>query len=636
MYILECIPLAKNIRAESLSYFSTKKIPQGSLIKVPVRNKIINAVVINIEEASKEKAGLKAADFALKKVSPENSNIFFHKAFLNSVKKSSRFFACNSGAMINQLLPKIIIENPNLISIMTKNQNWVETHKEKANKKPEVALIQAEYSERFLQYKSSIREKFAQNKSVFFCLPQNEDIKKAKEIIDKGIENFVCTFTNDMTAKEIKSELKKAMEPSHPVVIIATSNWLFLNRNDFGMFIIEEENKSGWKTFSRPYIDLRFCVEALANEQGALCVFGDSLLRIETLWRYKTGQIEEFESIKWKTTNSIETILIDSSKETKKEKEFSILSPQTLSIIEQNIKNNKNTFVYAVRKGLAPNTICRDCGTLVECNNCSAPMILYKSKSGNIFRCHQCGEVRNAYEVCKKCGSWRLFFFGSGIDRITEELQKHFKETRVFELYKDVAKTSARALNISESFYKNRGSILVGTEMALSYLQKKVDTAIISSIDSLFSIPDFRIREKIFRLILEISNVAKKNFVLQTRNIGDKFLEMATSGNLIGFYNAELEDRRELEYPPFSVFVKITARGTKNFTDNCGTELEEIFEDYEHTIFNSIQEKKGEPSAINCVLKIPREEWLAEEKLYRKIKRLNLYYEVKVDPDNLL
>ena len=186
-----------------------------------------------------------------------------------------------------------------------------------------------------------------------------------------------------------------------------------------------------------------------------------------------------------------------------------------------------------------------------------------------------------------------------------------------------------------EQFQEARGAILVGTELALAYLHKKVHTTAIAAIDSLFSIPDFRIREKIFRLILEIKSLAKENFVIQSRNSNDKVVDLALSGNLADFYKLEIADREVLQYPPFSIFVKVTVRGTKNFVTKETENLRQILAPWQPIIFASIHEKKGTQAAVNAILKIPHDQY-PDPQLSLVLKSLPPHFELKISPDNLL
>jgi primosomal protein N' (replication factor Y) len=349
-------------------------------------------------------------------------------------------------------------------------------------------------------------------------------------------------------------------------------------------------------------MDLRFFVEILANKKRIRLIIGDSFLRAETLHRYKQGEVVEFENIKWRLPKEIKTEVVDLKQINKKaglrgqEGEFKTLSPELSNLIKETIESSSHMFIFAARKGLSSVVVCRDCGEQVRCHNCASPMVLYKTKMysgengemGGAFKCHQCGETRDAAEVCGHCGSWKLAAFGSGIDRVSEEIKKTFPEIKLFEIHKDLAETSAKALTIVEDFYGNRSSILLGTEMAFPYLYKKVGNSAIASFDSLFSIPDFRIREKIFRIILQTRNLAKENFILQTHNVDDPTVEFAVNGNLMEFYKKEIEDREVLGYPPFGIFIKITVRGNRNFVAKEAEYLKKVLEGHDAATFSSL------------------------------------------------
>lgn len=647
MFIIDCLPFSKGLNKESLSYFGPKYLEPGSLLKVNLRGKNISALVLESRDATEAKSEIKSANFQLKKISDFTAKPFLQKEFLEAVKETAEYFVASSGSVLSQLIPAFILENPSMLSVIPKaasestGSQKMPFDSEKKTKK-EVAILQSPDEERYTYYRSLIREEFAKKKSVFLCLPKNEDIKQAKEKLERGIESFVYTFHSEMSTKELKKEWKRACLATHPILIIGTSRWLFLPRNDLGAIITDKENENGWKTLSRPFLDLRFFAETLANKKNIRAIIGDSFLRTETLHRYKQGEISEFESVKWRLSTEIKIVLVDLRESSKKEKEFKTLSPELVRLINETISKSSNIFIFAARKGLSSVTVCRDCGEQVRCGNCLAPMILYKIHSdrnveatSGVFKCHQCGETRDAAEVCQNCGSWKLAAFGAGIDRVAEEIRKNFININLFEIHKDVTDTGAKALSVAKSFYENRGSILLGTEMAFSYLYKKVSSTAIASFDSLFSVPDFRIREKIFKLILQTKDVAKEKFLIQTRNPSDPTVEFAINGNLVEFYKREIEDRKILGYPPFGIFVKITVRGARIFVERETKNLKNIFKDYTPTIFSSTHEKKGEQFAINIVVKLPKEKWV-DQNLFSLLKSLPPHFEIKIDPDNLL
>lgn len=632
MYIIECLPLMKSFNRESLSYFSSIKIEVGSLVKVEIRKQKVFALVLGCLEANNKKMDIKSADFQFKKIISINSKPFLSKSFLEGIKETADFFATSSGAVLSCIFPSIIFKKNDLL-VYQKETRVKNAHKF------DFDAIQSEDGERFSYYKTVIRENFAQKKSVYVCLPQNQNIKFLEPILSKGIEQHSYVFHNGLTEKEMIALWKSVLLSKHPVLIIATINFFGIPRGDIGTIIVENENDNGWKSVSRPFLDYKILIEIVARNKNLRLIIGDLALSTETIFKYKQFRFGN-ENLKWRLSSNVSNVLIELNNKKNKEenKKWQIVSQECLNEIKDTLEKKGNVFVYSSRKGLASFTLCQDCGNLVNCNNCGATMILH-GRNNNIFVCHQCGETRSAEEVCKVCGSWRLTAFGMGIEKITAEIKKHFpyleNENKIFELDSDLANTGTKAVRIVDNFLSQDGSILVGTHMALNYLSRKIDTTVILSLDSLFAIPNFKIREKIFNLILSIKNLANKKFVIQTRNFGEALINYALMGNLSDFYRSELKEREGLDYPPFSVFVKITTLGSKNFVEKETKKIEPLFQKWQPVTFNSIHEKKGNQNAVNTVIKIKKEKW-PDEKLISLLRSLPPHFEIKIDPDNLL
>ena len=638
MFVIEVTPIKRGLGKESLSYFSASKIDLGSLVKILVQSREVWGVVSLVEPVSTQKTELKKSSFVLKKILPskKNQKIFFDDWWLKAVGKIAEYFASTSGSIMAAFTPVAQLKNIQKFWRPVIHQTKIQKKKEAINIiKSEILCTQTDDTERWGYYKSAIREEFAKKHSVFLILPTLEDIKAAKTYFEKGIEQYTYVFNSEVKELELLNRWNDCLSEEHPVLVIATASWLHLPRSDFGTIILDKENSGNWKTLSRPYIDMRKVVEIFAKERETRLILGDSVLQIETLWRYKNDEIFSFKPVKFRITSNTETQLavIKGPK---------IISPKLIDLIERTTKENKNLFIYTTRKGLAAITVCNDCGAEVLCHNCSSPMVLYKSSKENIFRCHQCNSIRSANEVCKKCGSWRLLPLGVGVEKVAEEINKILKNADIFQISGN-STTKKRAIQIADKFYKTAGSILVGTEMALHYLKSPVDFTAVASIESLFSVPDYKIREKIFHLILSMKLLAREKCLVQIRNAEKTTLELALAGNILDFYKREIEERELLQYPPFSVFIKITIRGGRTSTEKESKFLEQFLKEWNPIIFESSAERHKSPAAYNCVIKIPRDEWFDKltinghkQELFQKLLSLPPNFEIKVNPDNLL
>ncbi len=636
MKLLNVIPIARSIGKESLSYFTASDVSIGSVVKVPLRKKIVSAIVVSAEEIADVKAEIKNADYETRKVGAIKSAPLLSSAFMLAVKEMSRYFASTSGGILNSVIPKNILDNAEKIKFTFKTTDRSRAH--------EKLVIQSDDEERYATYKSLIREEFAKGYSVFFCLPTIQDIKKAFEKLPKGIEQYTYVLHGLLNKKEQIELWNKAANEEHPVLIISTGSFLGIPRNDIGTIIIDKENSRTYKSQSRPFVDIRLFAEKLAEKINAKVILGDLLLRTETIWRHNNAEIFEVAPLKFRSLTTSTQKIIDmkqalpdkaAEKEAGQEPKFRLFSPELLDLISSNKDNDENLLIFVARRGLFPTTVCGDCGTLIVCNTCSAPTVLHKASTENFFLCHRCGEHRSALEKCPNCQSWRLSAFGVGIEAVEEEIKEKFPNVKIFKIDRDTAGTHKKATDTMSKFYASPGSILLGTEMALLYLKDNIANSAVVSLDSFFSIPDFRINEKVMSILLKMRASTSRTFLLQTRNIDRSIFKQALSGNLADFYREEIKERESLNYPPFSLPIKITLEGDKRSVLSGMEELQKSLAPYEIDIFPAfIPVHKGKHS-MHGLIKIKRADWI-DPVLLSKLSNLSPQFTINIDPETLL
>ncbi len=643
MKILEVIPIARGINKDTLSYFTGSDIPIGAIIKVPLRKRIVPALVINSKDVGDSKAEIKNSSFPLKKIAKIKYVSLLSKNFVDAAEVTANYYVGHIGSVLNSIIPKTILENIDKIEIPENNisiTNKVTSSTGKTTPADKF-VIQSNDEDRYAQYKSIIREGFAKNSSVFFCLPTIQDIKKAKNSLHKGIEPYTFVLHSSLSKKEIIETINKILKEKHPLLIIGTGGFLTIPRNDIGTIVLDKENSRSYKTQTRPYLDIRKFAEILAEKINSKIIFGDLLLRTDTIWRQKEGELVELASLKFRslTTSTQEIIDMRSIQKAVEEKEyksgFRIISDVLEQKIKSNIENNEHMFIFTGRRGLSPSTVCADCGNVVKCNSCGAHTVLHKSTIENFFLCHKCGERRSALEKCSHCGGWRLTTLGIGSELVEEKIREFYPKGNIYRIDADITTTHKRAQDTADKFYNSPQGILIGTEMALLYLTEKIENTAVVSIDSFFSIPDFRINERVLNILLKIRSVTDKNFIIQTRDITQKVFDYAVKGNLVDFYKDEISDREKFNFPPFATLIKISISGSKNEVLESVENIQKMIEPYEIDVFPAfIPQAKGK-YGVNGIIKIPHNKW-PDKELCEKLKNLPMDVLVNVDPDSLI
>lgn len=606
MRIVEVIPVSKNPRISNLSYFTKEDIRIGEFVRIAVRASSSVGIVSAVQNARQAKTALKSASYSLKKISSRDKmggNV--SPEFLRAVEKTALFYAAQAGNVMDIILPKMFSDNPSLISA---------EYEEKEKELPlEPLVVQVETEERLSRYKSLIREAFAKKQSVLFISPTDIEAERVFHTLSSGINEYAYLFTLNKKPKEMKKMLQEAKEVEHPILLVTTPAGIAFQRPDLKMIILDRENSRAYRSMARPFINFKTFVEILSRETRKQLVLGDSVLSIESMWREKEGLYREFSTVKWRLALNARTTLVDMKAAITDEK-FEIISEELKDLIRNALSEGRKVFLFGARKGLAPVTVCGHCGTVLPCKNCRAPVVLHEKNGDRVYICHACTACRHATTVCDRCKSWKLIPLGIGIDLIAKEVKSLFPSADVSILDKDHAHTKSQAKKIVTHF-ADKGDILVGTELAFLYLEKVPFTAIVST-DSLFSIPDFSINERIFYLVSHLREMARVQTLVQTRNIGKQILAWACQGNILDFYRTEIAERESLMYPPFAIFVKVSSP--------------RILE-----VKNNFLEWHPDFVKDSMIIRLEKEKW-PDQKLVEKLSLLSPDFLIKVDPESIL
>lgn len=660
MKIVTVIPLQKGAFKTDLTYFTAKDIKNGSIVSIPIRNKKILGLVIFCQDLTDIKTDIKDMSFKLKKITEIKKHSIFKDEFISSALELSSYFISKKNSAIISLIPSLFREKYDEIEKFSKKDTTEISQKNYSYIKNEKLLFQRQLEDRISFYKTLIRGNFALKKSVFIILPTEYDIKIFYELLSKGIENFTFCMYSGLKDKKIIENYEKIINSSHGILILGTAQFLSIPREDLGAIIVEHESSNAYKMIPKPHFDLRIFAELYASKIDTKFILSDTLLRYETIGRKEIDGFGEVYPISFRI-NKDETLvkIIDPNTKEKNtqtlvKKSFKIFSEESIKEIQNTLKDRKNIFVFSLRKGLATYTICKDCNETINCEKCLAPVVLYLTRDAKkrMFVCNKCNTEKSPETLCPNCGSWNLMPLGIGTETVFEELKEKFPKTKIFKLDKESAKNATSANKIVKEFYAKNGSlpntegkILVGTEMAFYYLKEKVDLSIIASFDGLWTIPNYKMSEKIIQLLISTLQITEKKLIIQTKNENDSTLLAFKSENLLHFVREELEDRKKLNYPPYKRFIKITYTGDKNSSLQAKKILRELFEEYEPEIFSSFIAKSKDQYITNALLKINPQKWSLsqfsidysiDKKLSNLLYSLPPNYEISVDPEDLL
>jgi len=221
-----------------------------------------------------------------------------------------------------------------------------------------------------------------------------------------------------------------------------------------------------------------------------------------------------------------------------------IVSPRLLRELKLVKEKGKIALLYINRLGLSRFVVCEDCGQVLKCPHCLVPV----SVTGTCRTvCKLCGYTSGAPDICPQCQGAQFLYRSVGVEMVGRSLKELGIEAQIF------------------SAKDNQAQVLVGTKRLLRCeVEKDLGLIALVNFDTEFALPDFRIREKAFALLVELLQRARRfqaRMVIQTYRPDDPVLNFALNGDCIGFMNRELLMRQEAGFPPFKRLIAITVKG---------------------------------------------------------------------------
>ncbi|MBP6884824.1 MAG: hypothetical protein KBC17_03300, partial [Candidatus Pacebacteria bacterium] len=459
------------------------------------------------------------------------------------------------------------------------------------------------------------------------------------------------TLHSELPKKKLATVLKKLRDEVHSFLIICTPTYASLLRNDSTTIILEHESSTAYNTPSFPSFDFRVLIEIFARTSGKKYIVSDSLLRVETLGRYESHEFGTVAPITFRALAPIMLEIIphgipDELPIRARGEQIPALSNEMRTRLSTVASSKSKIFAFALRTGLATVTKCRDCRTILSCEYCTAPLVLYSGGEHRVFICNKCKRHTPSEQKCVKCNSWNLTPLGTGTEHVENEIRRLYPDIPTFRIDREATPSKSEARKVAAQFRSATSGILVGTEMALFYVSEDITDSIIVSFDTLFNIPSYRTNERIIELFLSIAERTRGKLYVQTKNPDEPILELVKSNNYSTWYRNELRDREEYHYPPFASIVKISWRGKESEKNAARDYLNEILSPFSPDIFESLVVTKGKrETAVHAVIRPNSNEWSIHslldgkglsETIREALAKLPDDTVVSINPDNLL
>lgn len=364
----------------------------------------------------------------------------------------------------------------------------------------------------------------------------------------------VAVFHSGLSVGERADEWKR-VKNGDANIVIGTRSAVFAPFKDIGLIIMDEEQEYTYKSDSGPRFHARDIAKFRCKYNNALLLLVSATPSIESYYmakckRYDFNQISK----RYGKADLPDVEIVDMNEEVIKGNTGAFSSYLVDALIE-NIKNNRQSILLMNRRGHNTFVICRACGEVLTCPNCSVSLT-YHSANGRLM-CHYCGYSGGFVDDCPNCHEKQMCYSGFGTQKIEEDLRKIAPDARILRMDSDTTMTKFSYDNKFKLFSEGKYDIMIGTQMVAKGLDFDNVTlvGVLSADQSLYSC-DFRSYERTFSLLTQVVGRSgrgkyKGKAIIQTFTPEIPIIKLAAEQNYDTFYNSEIKMRKAMLYPPF-------------------------------------------------------------------------------------
>lgn len=345
-------------------------------------------------------------------------------------------------------------------------------------------------------------------------------------------------------------------------IVIGARSAIFAPVQDLGLIVMDEEHEFTYKQEETPRYHTRQVALYRGKLAGAPVILGSATPSLESYYLALSGK-HQLLSMPSRVDDAIlpKVTTVDMREELALGRR-SVLSESLVDLLTDTLKRGEQAVIVLNRRGYATFVLCRECGLVLKCRHCSVSLVYHATEK--TLRCHYCQALEAVPDVCPVCQSRYIRYFGTGTQKVEEELNKNFPQARIVRMDQDTTGGKLDSDRIMHEFAAGKYDILLGTQMVAKGHDVKNVTAVgILAADSALNLPDFRSAERTFALLTQAAGRAGRgnlpgHVVVQTYNPDHYAVTAAAAQDYRSFYEQEIIYRSQLQYPPFAELMKLT------------------------------------------------------------------------------
>ena len=336
-------------------------------------------------------------------------------------------------------------------------------------------------------------------------------------------------------------------------IIIGPRSALFAPCDNLGLIIIDEEHDYAYKSDQSPKYHARDVARWRAKLENASLILGSATPSLESYTFAQNGVYKLWRLSKRPDGRSMPCVSIVDLRQELRMGNRSIISKELYDKMKECLDNNEQIMLFINKRGYNSFVSCRECGEVIKCPKCDVSLSLHNN---GYMMCHYCGYIERAHKECPKCKSKLIGGFGTGTQKVENEILKIFPGVKTLRMDKDTTLKKGAQSEIINKFIRREADVLIGTQMIVKGhdFDNVTLVGIILADMSLYQ-GDYKAGERTFDLLTQAAGRAGRgskpgNVVIQTYQPENYSIVAASKQQYDDFYNMEMAYRRLLRYPP--------------------------------------------------------------------------------------
>jgi len=413
-------------------------------------------------------------------------------------------------------------------------------------------------------YLQALGECLGRGKRGIVLIPE---ISLTPQALDRFRGRFgrqVALLHSGLSAGERHDEWRR-IEKGEATVVLGARSALFAPVENLGLIVIDEEHESSYKQENSPRYHARHIAMKRALHHKALVILGSGTPSLESYYRAQEGKYTYIHLPNRVEGRKAPAVQIVDMRRSFNRKGDGILSPYLIKRMELALSGGGQIILLHNRRGLFNYVICTECGHILRCPACDISLRVHRDPL--TLRCHYCHYSSDLPQLCPHCRGYAMDSKGVGTQKLEHSIQELFPGARTLRMDRDTTSRKGSHEEIYDTFSAGRADILLGTQMiAKGFDFPRVTLVGVILADVALSLPDFRAGERTYQLLMQVAGRTCRGdeageVIIQTYNPAHPAILSVARHDMQEFYQRELEERKELNYPPFLHFVRILLSG---------------------------------------------------------------------------